>query len=153
MNQITPTNLDEIVEHLSQQGYAPGTINRVPTHKRRVPWVPERQDLHIKLLPNPMKLVRYIPPEETHRLFAELERSKNPLLKHIVAFLLLTGARKSEALNARWDDFDFAVQSGTIPRTKGGGHRRVMISTAIKIILDDVRDMHIAARMDRPHEL
>lgn len=69
-----------------------------------------------------------------------------------MAFLLLTGARKSEALNARWDDFDFSVQSWTIPRTKGGGHRRVMISTAIKIILDDVRDMHIV-RMDRPHEL
>jgi len=161
MNQITPTNLDEIVERLSQQGYAPGTINRVLilfgslftfAHKRRVPWVPARQDLHIKLLPNPTKLERYISPEETQRLFVELERSKNPLLKHIVAFLLLTGARKSEALNSKWDDFDFVVQSWTIPRTKGGGHRRVMISTAIKIILDDVRDMHIA-RMDRPHEL
>ncbi|WP_445811071.1 tyrosine-type recombinase/integrase [Yoonia sp.] len=152
MDQVTPTNIDEIVERLSEQGYAPGTINRVLilfgslftlANKRRVPWVPARQDLHIKLLPNPLKLERYISPEETQRLFVELERSRNPLLKFIVAFLLLTGARKSEALNAKWGDFDFAVQSWTIPRAKGGGHRRVMISSAIELILDDVRDVHL----------
>ena len=161
MDQVTPTSVGEIVERLSQQGYAPGTINRVLilfgslftlANKRRVQWVPARQDLHIKLLPNPLKLERYISQEKTQRLFVELERSRNPLLKHIVAFLLLTGARKSEALNSRWGDFDFAVQSWTIPRTKGGGHRRVMISTAIELILNDVRDMHIA-RIGQQHEL
>ena len=46
-------------------------------------------------------------------------------------------------MNAKWGDFDFAVQSWTIPRAKGGGHRRVMISSAIELILDDVRDVHL----------
>lgn len=161
MNQVTPSSVNEIVERLSEQGYAAGTINRVLilfgslftlANKQRVPFVPARQDLNIRLLPNPQKLERYITPEETQRLFLELERSRNPILRHIVAFLLLTGARKSEALNSKWDDFDFTIQSWTIPRTKGGGYRRVMISGAIEHILADVRDLHVE-RLGKQHEL
>lgn len=161
MNQVTPMNVDEIVQQMTQKGYAAGTINRVLIlfgslftlgHKRKVHGVPTRAELDIRPLPNPQKLERYISQAETRRLFAELERSRNPLLRHIVAFLLLTGARKSEALHARWVDFDLDVQAWTIPHKKGGGHRRVMISAAIKPILDTVREIHIA-RLGKLHEL
>ena len=161
MNQITPMQVDEIVQQMTRKGYAAGTINRVLIlfgslftlgHKRQVQGVPKRTALDIRLLPNPQKLERYISQEETQRLFAELARSRNPLLRHIVAFMLLTGARKSEALHARWRDFDFDTQTWTIPYKKGGGHRRVMISAAIKPILDKVREMHVA-QLKEMHEL
>ena len=161
MNNITPMQVDEIVQQMTQNSYAAGTINRVLIlfgslftlgHKRQIQGVPKRAALDIRLLPNPQKLERYISQAETQRLFAELARSRNPLLRHIVAFLLLTGARKSEALHARWQDFDFDTQTWTIPHTKGGGHRRVMMSAAIKPILDTVRAMHVA-QLGELHEL
>ena len=161
LNQITAISVHELTQRLLEQGLAPATVNRIVilfgslftlAHKQGVTNIPKRQDLHIKLLPDPVKLERYIPPEETQRLFVELGRSRNPLLKYIVAVLLLTGARRSEALHARWCDFDFEVQCWTIPRTKGGGHRRVSISGAIESILTEVRDIHVK-QLGHPHEL
>ncbi len=44
--------------------------------------------------------------EETERFFEALKTSRNQTLCHIVAFLLLTGARVGEALSAEWQHVD-----------------------------------------------
>ncbi len=50
----------------------------------------------------------------------EVMGSEKPLLAPIVAFLLLTGARKREALDARWEHIDFEQQRWTVPISKSG---------------------------------
>lgn len=78
---------------------------------------------------------RYLDRAETQRLIAALEHSKNPQLKYIVPLLLLTGARKREALDARWQDMDFERRFWRIPFTKSGRERYVPLSDAVLALL------------------
>ena len=49
---------------------------------------------------------RYLKPEELGRLTEALAACRNPQASDAVRLLLLTGARRSEVLSARWDQFD-----------------------------------------------
>ena len=81
---------------------------------------------------------RYIDRVETQRLMSALERSQNPQLKYIVPMLLLTGARKREALDARWQDIDVERRFWRIPFTKSGRERHVPLSDAVLTLLQRV---------------
>lgn len=76
------------------------------------------------------KRERYLTPDEVNRLLVALNESKAPMLKYIVMFLLLTGARKSEVINAKWDDFDLESRIWTIEFNKTGQTRYVPLSDA-----------------------
>ena len=63
--------------------------------------------------------------------------SDNPMLASIVGLLLLTGARKRELLDAKWEDFDLPRCAWRVPTTKSGKPRSVPLSDdAIEIIND-----------------
>src|SRR5690606_29425433 len=69
------------------------------------------------------------------QLLAAVRQSQNELLASIVAFLLFTGARKREALNARWKDVDFRQKLWRIPKTKSGKVRHIPLSGgALKLL-------------------
>lgn len=53
------------------------------------------------------------------------------MLKYIVPMLLLTGARKREVLNARWEDFDIDNRLWRIHFTKTGKPRTVPMSDGV----------------------
>lgn len=67
-----------------------------------------------------------------------VQASENPMLKYIVPMLLMTGARKREVLDARWEDFDYETRQWKIPFTKGGKPRYVPMSDGVLGILDAV---------------
>ena len=71
---------------------------------------------------------RYLTSEEAERLRLACECSSNTQLKHIVGLLLLTGARKSELLNAEWQHIDLEKRSWRLPMTKNGRGRHVPLS-------------------------
>lgn len=152
MNDVSAVRVQRLMEAMKLQGASNGLTNHVVVllgsfytlaNKWKFPGVPPRSDLAIQLLPNPPKVMRYLSPDETVRLFEELACSDNPLLKHIVAFLLLTGARRSEALMARWRDFDLDKSLWTIPVNKSGRPRTVVIASAVHEVLSAVRKQHI----------
>ena len=72
------------------------------------------------------------------RLYSAVLASDNPMLKYIVPMLLLTGARKREVLDARWDDFDAENRLWRIPFTKSGRPRTVPMSDGVMSVLDTV---------------
>lgn len=78
---------------------------------------------------------RYLNRAETKVLMAKIEQSSNPQLKYIVPMLLLTGARKREVLDARWQDMDFERRFWRIPFTKSGRERHVPLSDAVLALL------------------
>jgi len=61
------------------------------------------------------KVERYITQEESARLIEQVKLSKNKQLQYIIPFLLLTGARRSEALHCQWEHFNFEKLMWTIP--------------------------------------
>ena len=81
---------------------------------------------------------RFLSAAETQQLIAAVNASPNPMLRFIIPFLLLTGARKREVLDAQWRDVDAARSFWRIPKTKSGRERHVPLSAAAIALLDTV---------------
>ena len=78
---------------------------------------------------------RYLSTEEAQRLLVAVRSSKNRELESIVCFLLLTGARKREVLDARWENIDWAQRLWLIPFSKNGHRRYVPLNDSALILL------------------
>ncbi|WP_294266173.1 site-specific integrase [uncultured Sphingomonas sp.] len=156
-NHILPRfgrmRLDEITQEqvvawldakVKKEGYALGTRNRLHVvlsymYKLAKRWGMPGSDVNPLLgvpLPNPNnERERFLTPEEARRLKAGAEADDNPMIKHIVALLLLTGCRKRELLDARWEDFDLTARQWKVPMAKSGKRRFVPLSLeAIAVI-------------------
>jgi integrase len=81
---------------------------------------------------------RFLSAAETQQLIVAVNASPNPMLRYIIPFLLLTGARKREVLDARWRDVDRERSFWRIPKTKSGRERNVPLSAAAIALLDTV---------------
>jgi integrase len=81
---------------------------------------------------------RFLSAEETQQLIAAVNQSPNPQLRFIIPFLLLTGARKREVLDARWRDVDKERSFWRIPITKSGRERHVPLSAAAITLLQRI---------------
>ena len=62
------------------------------------------------------------------------------MLSFIVPFLIYTGARKREVLEAKWQEIDFVKNSWRIPKTKSGKIRHVPLSSGALSLLKALRD-------------
>ncbi|MFW5793835.1 MAG: tyrosine-type recombinase/integrase [Bacteroidota bacterium] len=78
---------------------------------------------------------RFLNENEVKKLCMALKESNNPSLEPIVLFLLLTGARRSEVLCARWEDIDFERNVWKILITKSGKPRVVPLSQSAQKVL------------------
>ncbi|WP_150294608.1 site-specific integrase [Sphingobium estronivorans] len=81
---------------------------------------------------------RYLTAAETERVKAAIEASPNRQLRFIVPLLLLTGARKRELLDAKWEHFDLEQRRWRIPHSKNGKARHVPLSQAALDVLAKV---------------
>jgi integrase len=81
---------------------------------------------------------RYLSVDEAHRLYESVCSSENTMLKYIVPMLILTGARKREMLDAKWQDFDLVRRIWRIPMTKSGKARHVPLSDGALDLLSTV---------------
>jgi integrase len=79
-----------------------------------------------------VKRQRYLTPAELQRLAAALQRRKGDPAASAIAFLLLTGCRRGEALSARWADIDMERGTWVKPgaTTKRRTEHRVPLSPA-----------------------
>jgi integrase len=82
----------------------------------------------IPLLKENNQIERFLSALDAKALLRAINYSRNKMLKHIVPMLILTGARKREVLDAKWEDFDIARQIWRIPTTKSGKARVVPLS-------------------------
>ena len=78
---------------------------------------------------------RYLSVDETLRLKQAVQNSENQQLQFIVPLLLMTGARKRELLDARWEHFDLDRRNWRIPTSKSGKPRHVPLSLVVMEIL------------------
>lgn len=144
---IKTSDILSIHHGMKRNGYAEGTCNRVLVLMRymfnlMVRWkignLAENPCSEVNLFKVDNHHQRFLSREEIVRLHEALKTSKNPFLYHIVSFLLLTGARKQEALKASWSDFDFQNGFWLIPETKSGRPRPVPLSDHLLLLLDSL---------------
>jgi integrase len=86
------------------------------------------------------KRTRYLTIAEIERLSAVLLAFKDIGAANVIRLLLLTGARKGEALSARWQDIDLVAGTWTKPAhsTKQKTAHRVPLSGAARRLLADI---------------
>lgn len=144
MNQITKGIVRDFLHTKVGNGSAKGTVNRMLVLLRynfnlAIDWetagVKENPAKGVKPFQENNKIERYVTQEESLTLKEALETSENPMLKYIIAFLLVTGARKQEALKAKWEDIDLTANVWRIPLSKSGKVRHITLSeTAVNFL-------------------
>lgn len=147
MDEITRQDIVKMLHDRQAEGAAPGSVNRLLIMMRyifnlairwEVPGIKTNPCRGIEQLKVNNKFERYLSPEEGERLYQAVCASDNPMLRFIVPMLLLTGARRSEVLNARWQDFDVDRRTWRIPKTKSGFVRHVPLSDGALNVLQIV---------------
>lgn len=148
--KLTEIRQQDVAVWLGQkrtEGFKPSTVEkmRVTFHRSfelAARWgIPGGQINPVKGIPRPKfnnGRERYLTAAEGERLREAVAASSNSQLKHIVGLLLLTGARKRELLDARWEHVDLERKSWHIPDSKTGKARYVPLSQQAVAIIESL---------------
>jgi integrase len=147
LDQLDQTDIMEWLQGKVTEGYAQATVNRwqvILSHMMRMAkrWeIPgaERNPLEgVKQKDCNNQIERFLSPAVTKRLKTAVDESPNPQLKFIVALLLLTGCRKRELLDAKWEEINLDRKVWRIPTSKSGKPRHVPLSEDAIAVLKQV---------------
>ena len=148
MGRITPPDIAVFLQRMKSEEYASGTCNRALVLLRfgftlalrwKVHGIESNPVVEIKNIKDDNKIERYLTEQQTIKLLEAVRQSESEMLQYIVLFLIYTGARKREVLDARWRDIDWAQRSWRIPKTKSGKIRHIPLSTGAMNVLEHVR--------------
>jgi len=146
LDQITKADVIALMAK-HRTTHAPGSCNRLLILLRYVfscslkwetPGIKANPTAGIPLMKEDNVKERYLSTEEAQRLYEVLTRSDNVMLQYIIPMLILTGARKREVLDARWEDFDYERRLWRIHTTKLGKPRFVPMSDGVINLLESV---------------
>ena len=166
LDQITRQSIVKMHHDRRAAGAAPGSANRLLIMMRyvfnlaikwEVPGIKTNPCAGVPLLEVNNKMERYLSVDEAQRLYVAVCKSENTMLGFIVPMLILTGARKREVLDAKWQDFDLARRIWRISMSKSGKARHVPISDGAMTVLtslpkNDLTDYAFAnPRTDKPY--
>jgi integrase len=144
MDEITRQDVVKMHSDRKASGAAAGSANRLLIMMRyifnlalrwEVSGITANPTKNVPLMPENNKKERYLSEDEARRLYQAVCKSENGMLHYIVPMLILTGARKREVLDARWEDFDFERRLWRIPTTKLGKPRYVPLSDGVMSLL------------------
>jgi integrase len=148
MSRVIPPDIARLIESMRGRDYAASTCNRVLVLLRygytlavrwRIRGVEHNPAKELKNLKEDNRIERFLTSEQTQRLLEAVHQSQNRRLPSIVAFLIYTGARKREVLDARWDDIDESRKLWRIPKTKSGKVRHMPLSAGAMHLLAALR--------------
>lgn len=147
LDEITQADVAQWLAAKAGEGLAPATVEKIRVTLNRGFELALRFNM-AGVIKNPVKGIprkpinnareRYLSAAEAKRLMRAVEASQNLQLKHIVGLLLLTGARVSELLHAKWENINLEKRQWLIPTSKTGKPRHVPLSTAAIGILERV---------------
>jgi integrase len=144
LDEITRQDIVKMHYERKASGAAAGSANRLLIMMRfifnlavrwELPGIKVNPTKGVPLMEENNKKERYLSVEEAQRLYTAVCASENPMLQYIVPMLILTGARKREVLDAKWQDFDFLRRIWRIPTTKTGKARHVPLSDGVISLL------------------
>lgn len=150
-------HLDEIkmkdIAYLHQKqldkGAAPASANRLVILMRyifnlaiewKIPGVKSNPTSKVALAEENNCRERYLSENELDKLSSAIKESTNPLLENIILMLVLTGARRGEVLNARWEHFDLERRVWRLPAdmTKEKKSKNIFLSDSALAVLKKV---------------
>ena len=144
LDEITSQQISAFLAEKLAAGFAPATVEKIrvvlgKSYALAQEWqLPGADRNPVRSVKRPVfdnQRTRSLSAAEVERLLNAAANSANPQLKPIVHLLLLTGARKSELLQAKWEHVDLQRRQWLIPMSKTGRARHVPLSQqAIDVI-------------------
>ena len=137
MDEITTPAIAIWLGELRASGLAPSTVEKIRVTFNRsfelaLKWGTKGVTHNpVRGIPRPKfsnARDRFLTSEQAARLLEACSASINPQLRNIVGLLLLTGARKRELLDAKWENVDLDRRVWFIPTSKTGKSRHVPLS-------------------------
>lgn len=148
LEEITTERLDSWVLDQISKGYKPGTINKHINYLHRILNVARSWGL-LTASRDRVRVSRRIPmgdhrqtflaDTQIHSILDSCRLENHPYLDLFVHLLILTGARSSEARLARWRDIDLQKMIWTVPLSKSGRSRRIVLSSATLQVLAQIK--------------
>lgn len=135
MSSDLPWNFHPAESRASFEVTPSGTVNRVTALVRRIFNLALRWETFDGR--NPAKHAeirreqhreRFLSESELRALFLALDEEPNQVAAGVLALLAATGARKGEALAAKWEDIDLDRRLWTVPLSKSGRRRHIPLS-------------------------
>ena len=77
----------------------------------------------------------YLSAEQAHRVFSAAAQDQNPVAGAAIQVLLMTGCRREEILQAKWEHFDEARETLFLPSTKAGKSRHVVLNDVARNLI------------------
>lgn len=149
LDAISTFDVERWLANLKASGLAPATCNRILATLKSIFTLAEAYG-HILFGSSPCKYVRHfklLPHKERFltvregKKLLELLGKSDKLEAKAIQLLLLTGARKSEILKARWEHLDCERRVLTVPVSKSGKTRHIFLSErAVKVFSAIPRD-------------
>ena len=149
MNQITKSDLTKHhIDLVSKYKLSKGTANKLIkflsyAYNMAIEW--EMPYITINPLTNVKQYQLnnnreiYLDSIDIKRLLDIVDTYPNNInIKYIIRFLLLTGARRNEVLNAKWIDINLNLKVFTIPLSKSGQSRTIPISKALEELIQNI---------------
>jgi integrase len=147
VDQIRAEPIAALVHRMRDGGYATGTTNRAVivlrhifnlARKWRIPGVIENPTAGIALAPD-VNRERFLSVEEAKRLIASIEQDENEVARKAIMLLLLTGARRNEITQSRWEHLDWDKRTLLVPLSKSGKPRSIALNAAALSLLRSIR--------------
>ncbi len=152
LDKVTRTDVKNRMDSLVKVGKTNATANRFHASVRSclaeavlAGLVPTNVAAGIKHYPEPLPRDRTLTDDEMRRLIDALDGLDNLFAKTAIYMLIETGARKSEALAAKWDDIRFEDELWRLPDTKAGKPQVVPLSKSI------LARLRLLPRTDSPY--
>jgi len=138
LDQISSQQVAELLRHMQEQHYASGTTNRILVLLRYIfnlakKWgvacVSNNPAAELKTAPDVCR-ERFLTVEETHRLLKAIDTDENQTAAQSIKLLLLTGARRNEITQAKWEYVDWQKKTLLVPCSKSGRPRLIQLNSA-----------------------
>jgi integrase len=142
LSEIAREDIQQFQADMLVHGYKPGTVNRRMALVKFIFNLAEKWEVIDKSPARGISKVadnsskeRFLTGDETNRLLTALKQCHSQVVPDLIEFLLLTGARKSEASNARWENVNLETGIWTVPVSKSGKPRYIPLSGAAVQVL------------------
>lgn len=147
LNQITSAMLSDLMLKIKGENRSNATVNRSRAllssifnlaFEREI--VGQTPMSRVKKLVERNHIERYLSDDELKRLMQILANHttygiENQIIVGIVEMLLLTGARKGEVLNLKWNDLDESNHLWKLNENKSGKPRIIQLNTEAQLII------------------
>ncbi len=147
LDEVRAHDVAELQARLRRDGLSNATVNRYTAFVRRVFNLAIRWEVlegrnpaqHAEMRREHSR-ERYLGEVELRALFMALRDEPNRSAAGAIALLAATGARRGEALGARWEHVDWERRLWTVPVSKSGRRRHIPLSDAALTILRGMAD-------------